>query len=102
MKSTLTGLCKLSGDECPTEITLELIAIDVSAQSGSGYFVSFVFIVCHPETQLDCTTFATSTHLPHTKQAFEKADKNGDNKITLQEFLDYCAEDPECTSDWML
>merc|ERR1719230_844833 len=58
MKSTLTGLCKLSGDECPTEITLELIAID----------------------------------------AFEKADKNGDNKITLQEFLDYCAEDPECKS----
>ena len=31
MKSTLTGLCKLSGITCPTETTLELIAIDVGA-----------------------------------------------------------------------
>ena len=58
MKSTLTGLCKLSGDVCPTETTLELVAID----------------------------------------AFEKADKTGDNKITLQEFLDYCSESPETRS----
>merc|ERR1719230_1527968 len=60
MKSTLTGLCKLSGITCPTETTLELIAID----------------------------------------AFEKADKNGDNKITLQEFLEYCSENPE-TKSWI-
>jgi microtubule-associated protein-like 6 len=60
MKSTLAGLCKLSGDTCPTENTLELIAID----------------------------------------AFEKADKSGDNKITLQEFLDYCSSNPE-TKSWL-
>ena len=33
-------------------------------------------------------------------QAFEKADKNGDNKITLQEFLEYCSENPE-TKSWI-
>jgi hypothetical protein len=87
LKSTLTGLAKLTGQDVPDDLELE----DIAQLVRRGH------VCCgRGDTAFRLQRFPC-TMVP---QAFTKADKNKDHKISFAEYQEYCMSNPEVQS-WM-
>lgn len=90
LKSTLSGLAKISADVPPTEPDIELVAQDVRCSPTTLSLTSPTY----PPPLAHSLTPSLQYHM----QALKKAGKDIDSRINREEFLDYCHHNPDVRS----